>query len=81
MLDDAIAAWNSGISLTLRDVKQLNDLKAALKADGPGEAEVLLKVVAQEHQVTIRLPGRFKLSGNLRQRIRHFPGILSIDEL
>ena len=81
LLDDAIAAWHGGISLWLQDEKPLDALKQALKSDGPGKAEVKLQALVMGHEVSIGLPGRFKLSGDLRQELRRMPGILSVQEL
>ena len=81
LLDDAIAAWHGGVCLWLRDVSPLDDLKSALKQDGPGKAEVRLQTMVSGHEIQIALPGRFKLSGDLRQQLRRMPGILNVQEL
>ena len=65
----------------LKDENPLERLKAALKSDGPGKAEVKIQLNVSGKDVWIRLPGRFKLSGDLRQKLRSMPGILSVSEL
>ena len=81
LLDDAIAAWHGGLALWVKDEKPLEILKQALKLDGPGRAEVRIQLIVAEKEVCISLPGRFKLSGNLRQELRSMPGILNVIEL
>ncbi|MDA8729616.1 DNA polymerase III subunit alpha [Alphaproteobacteria bacterium] len=81
LLDDAIAAWHGGVALWVQDEKPLKSLKEALKSDGPGKAEVKIQLIVKGQEVCIGLPGRFKLSGDLRQELRRMPGILNVREL
>mgnify|MGYP001248040848 CR=1 FL=1 len=81
LLDDAIAGWHGGVRLWMQNEKSLDFLKAALKSDGPGKAEVKIQLNVKGKEVCIRLPGRFKLSGDLRQELRRLPGILGVSEL
>jgi DNA polymerase-3 subunit alpha len=80
-LDDAVAAWQGGIALWLQDERPLAALRDAFRADGPGKAEVKLQALINGHEVSIGVPGRFRLSGELRQHLRRMPGILSVQEL
>ena len=81
LLDDAIADWHGGVTLWMQDENPLERLKAALKLDGPGKAEVKIQLNVKGKEVCIRLPGRFKLSGDLRQELRRMPGILGVSDL
>ena len=81
LLDDAVAAWHGGIGLWIRDDKPLEQLKSALRDDGPGKAEVKLHFTVDGHDVRVALAGRFKLSGELRQNLRRIPGILEVRDL
>ena len=81
LLDDAIAAWHGGVALWVQDAKPLKSLKEALKSDGPGKAEVKIQLIVKGQEICIGLPGRFKLSGDLRQELRRMPGILNVREL
>ena len=80
-LDDAVAAWHGGVALWVQDEKPLAALKDALRADGPGKAEVKLQALINGNEVCIGVPGRFRLSGELRQHLRRMPGILNVQEL
>jgi DNA polymerase-3 subunit alpha len=81
LLDDVIAGWHGGVMLWMKDENPLERLKAALKSDGPGKAEVKIQLNVKGKEVCIRLPGRFKLSGDLRQELRRMPGILGVSDL
>ena len=81
LLDDAIAAWNGGVGVWVQDERPLESLKALLVEDGPGLAEVRLKLTVDDHEVSVMLPGRFKLSGDARQSLRQLPGVLSVQDL
>ena len=81
LLDDAVAAWHGGVGLWIRDDKPLEQLKLALRDDGPGKAEVKLHFTVDGHDVRVALAGRFKLSGELRQNLRRISGILEVRDL
>jgi hypothetical protein len=81
LLDDAIAAWHGGVALWVQDAKPLKSLKEALKSDGTGKAEVKIQLIVKGQEICIGIPGRFKLSGYLRQELRRMPGILNVREL
>ncbi|MGB1862955.1 MAG: DNA polymerase III subunit alpha [Candidatus Puniceispirillum sp.] len=81
LLDDAVAAWHGGVGLWIRDDKPLEQLKSALRDDGPGKAEVKLHFTVDGYDVRVALAGRFKLSGELRQNLRRIPGILEVRDL
>ena len=80
-LDDAVAAWHGGVALWVQDEIPLTALKNALREDGPGKAEVKLQALINGNEVKIGVPGKFRLSGELRQQLRRMPGILSVQEL
>ena len=80
-LDEAIAAWNGGVGIWLQDERPLSALKSLLEEDGPGRAEVKLRMIMDDQEVSVALPGRFKLSGEARRSMRQIPGILSVQEL
>ena len=81
LLDDAIAAWHGGVGVWLQNERPLTSLKEGLVNDGPGKAEVKINVTVNDLEVTVLLPGRFKLSGDFRQNLRRMPGILDVREL
>ena len=72
---------HGGVALWVKDEIPLTALKDALREDGPGKAEVKLQALINGNKVRIGVPGKFCLSGELRQKLRRMPGILSVQEL
>ena len=80
-LDSAIAAWNGGVGIWVEDARPLESLKQLLVEDGPGRAKVQLKLHVEGHEVSLSVPGTYKLSGDARQALRRLPGIVSVQDL
>jgi DNA polymerase-3 subunit alpha len=80
-LDSAIAAWNGGVGVWIEDERPLDPLKKLLVEDGPGKAEVKLRLVVDDHEVSLSVPGTFRLSGDTRQALRKLPGVLSVQDI
>ena len=77
----AIAAWNGGVGVWVADERPLAALKSLLDEDGPGQAEVKLRLVVDNQNVSIAIPGRYRLSGEARQSLRQLPGVLAVQDL
>ena len=80
-LDDAIAARHGGVGIVLQDDSPLPALKSLLAEDGPGQAEVKLRLVVDNRNVSVALPGRFRLSGEVRQSLRQLPGVTEVRDI
>ena len=80
-LDDAIAAHNAGIGMTIGDATPLPQIKEILREDGGGRAPVKFYVQKGSEIIEISLPHHFKLSGNTRQKLLSVPGIDKITEI
>ena len=80
-LDEAIAAWNGDVGIWLQDDRPLPALKSLLEEDGAGRAEVKLRLLIDNQEISVALPGRFKLSGEARRSMRQLPGVLSVQDI
>ena len=80
-LDEAIAAWHGGVGLVIKDEGPLPTLKSLLAEDGPGQAEVRLQFVVDGKAVRVTVPGRYRLSGEVRKSLRQLPGVLEVQDL
>ena len=47
----------------------------------PADAKGGVRVIMDDKEVSVALPGRFRLSGEARRSMRQIPGILSVQEL
>ena len=80
-LDEAIAMHHSGLGLKIADASCLVPIKDALREDGGGLAPLKFVVVDGMREIEISLPNRFRLSGNLRQKLHTIPGIIQMFEI
>ena len=84
-LDEAIAQNQTGLGIWVNDKICLEQIKACLAEDGAGMAPVKLYVASAQGEVEIELKFqgeyRFRLSGQLRQKLKSIPGISKIQEI
>ncbi len=80
-LDEAIAMHHSGLGIKITDAACLEPIKDALREDGGGLAPLKFFVVDGLREIEITLPNKFRLSGELRQKLHTIPGILSMFEI
>ena len=80
-LDEAIAMHHSGLGIKITDAACLEPIKDALREDGGGLAPLKFFVMDGMREIEITLPNKFRLSGELRQKLHTIPGILSMFEI
>jgi len=80
-LDEAIAMHHSGLGIKITDAACLEPIKDALREDGGGLASLKFFVMDGMREIEITLPNKFRLSGELRQKLHTIPGILSMFEI
>ena len=80
-LDEAIAMHHSGLGIKITDAACLEPIKDALREDGGGLAPLKLFVMDGMREIEITLPNKFRLSGELRQKLHTIPGILDMFEI
>ena len=80
-LDEAIALKQTGLGIWLNHEECLKELHACLKEDGGGKAPVKLFVQNGADEIEVTLAHRFKLSGELRHRLKSIRGITDFREI
>ena len=72
---------HSGLGIKITDATCLEPIKDALREDGGGLAPLKFFVMDGMREIEITLPNKFRLSGELRQKLHTIPGILSMFEI
>ena len=80
-LDEAIAQNQTGLGIWINDKSCLEQIKACLAGDGAGMAPVKFYVATNMGEVELTLEYRFRLSGQLRQKLKSIAGISKIQEI
>ncbi len=80
-LDEAIAQNQTGLGIWVNDKICLAQIKSCLAEDGAGMAPVKIYVETALGDVEIELTYRFRLSGELRQKLKSIAGISKIQEI
>ena len=80
LLEGAASSKSKAVELRLTDVGALEGVAAGLARDGAGPVQLSLMVTADEEDVQIDLPGRYRLSSGLRQMLKSLPGVATVRE-
>ncbi len=80
-IDEAIALKMSSLGIWISDEGCLDELHQCLKEDGGGKAQVKLFVQDDRDEIEVTLAHKFKLSGELRHRLKSIKGIADIKEI
>ncbi|XDZ64746.1 DNA polymerase III subunit alpha [Alphaproteobacteria bacterium LSUCC0684] len=80
-LDDIAFIESAGLEVRVANAAALEGIRDGLKRDGTGTAQLKLAILADQSDVVINLPGRFRLSSEFRQMLKILPGITSVREL
>ena len=80
-LDDIAFVESAGLEVRINNSAALEGIRDGLKRDGTGTARLKLAMLADERDVVIDLPGRFRLSSEFRQMLKILPGVMAVREL
>ena len=80
-LEEAIAQNQTGLGIWINDKSCLEQIKACLAGEGAGMAPVKFYVATNMGEVELTLEYRFRLSGQLRQKLKSIAGISKIQEI
>jgi len=81
LLDDIAFIESAGLEVRVANAAALEGIRDGLKRDGAGTAQIRLAILANQSDVVIDLPGRYRLSSEFRQMLKILPGITSVREL
>ena len=80
-LEDVIAQNHTGLGIWIDEPDCLEEIKAALRADGGGHAQLKFFVDTGLHEIEISLAYNFRLSGSLREALKSIRGIRRIQNI
>ena len=80
-LDDIAFIDSAGLEVRIANAAALEGIRDGLRRDGTGTGRIKLSVKANQNDVIIDLPGRFRLSGEFRQMLKILPGVTAVREL
>jgi len=80
-LEDVVAQKHAGLGLWIDDLDCLDDIKAILRNDGGGHAPLKFFINTGTEIVEISMVYKFKLSGNLRERLKSIRGVSRIQDI
>jgi len=80
-LDDIAFIDSGGLEVRITDAAALEGIRDGLRRDGTGTGRLKLSIRANQSDVVIDLPGRFRLSGEFRQMLKILPGVTAVREL
>jgi DNA polymerase-3 subunit alpha len=81
-LDRAVANTAAGLRIFLRDQGAVNSLQKVLATagKGKGKVELALDVPDRSWEVAVTLPGRYAVSGAVRNAVTAIPGVLAVHD-
>ena len=81
LLEGVASRSSKSVEIRLTHADALEGMVDGLKRDGAGTVRLRLMVTADQDDVLIDLPGRYRLSTGLRQRLKTLPGVATMREI
>lgn len=78
-LDEAVARYQKGMRVFLRDERPLESVQQRLKARGESEVSLVLILEDGAHEVEIRLPGKYQATPQIAGALRAVPGVVHVE--
>lgn len=78
-LDDAVARYQKGMRIFLRDESPLENIQQRLMTKGEGEVVLVLILDEGASEVEVRLPGRYQATPQIAGALRAVPGIVHVE--
>ena len=79
LLDEAVAKYQKGMRIFLRDETPLPAVQQRLQARGEGEVTLVLILDEGAHEVEVKLPGKYQATPQLAGALRAVPGVVYVE--
>ncbi len=77
-LDEAVAKYQKGMRIFLRDERPIGSVQERLKMRGEGEVSIVLILDNGDREVEVKLPGRYQASPQIAGALRAVPGVIEV---
>jgi DNA polymerase III subunit alpha len=77
-LDEAVARYQKGMRIFVRDERPIHSVQERLKVRGEGEVSLVLILDEGDREVEIRLPGKYQASPQIAGALRAVPGVVDV---
>ncbi|MBX9933411.1 MAG: DNA polymerase III subunit alpha [Methylobacterium sp.] len=78
-LDEAVARYQKGMRVYLRDERPIGGVQQRLQVRGEGEVSLILILDGGEREVEVKLPGRYQATPQIAGAIRAVPGVVQVE--
>lgn len=78
-LDEAVAKYQKGMRIFLRDEQPLASVQQRLTARGEGEISLVLILQDGAQEVEVKLPGKYQATPQIAGAIRAVPGVVHVE--
>ncbi|MEN3930774.1 DNA polymerase III subunit alpha [Microvirga sp. W0021] len=78
-LDDAVARYQKGMRIFVRDEVPLESIKQRLQVRGRGDVMLVVILDNGAHEVEIKLPGKYQATPQVAGALRAVPGIVQVE--
>jgi DNA polymerase III subunit alpha len=77
-LEEAVAKYQKGMRIFLRDERPIGSVQERLKVRGEGEVSLVLILDGGEREVEVKLPGRYMATPQIAGALRAVPGVVDV---
>ncbi|GJE62459.1 DNA polymerase III subunit alpha [Methylobacterium trifolii] len=78
-LDAAVARYQKGMRIYLRDERPIGSVQQRLSMRGEGEVSLILILDGGEREVEVKLPGKYQATPQIAGALRAVPGVVQVE--
>ena len=78
-LDAAVARYQKGMRIYLRDERPIGSVQQRLAVRGEGEVSLILILDGGEREVEVKLPGKYQATPQVAGALRAVPGVVQVE--